>query len=119
MATFAKMSRAEWNKPVRGSSNDRVDVFIDAIKAGDPVSDINSKDVYVANTKKNIDAIKNTQLILINGNKDESFEKKIIKISNKVKIFYSKYLPSNIQEFSGKRLLAFAGIACLKILISC
>tara|TARA_B100001094_G_C18114331_1_gene763041 strand:- start:80 stop:1453 length:1374 start_codon:yes stop_codon:yes gene_type:complete len=59
MATFAKMSRAEWNKPVRGSSNDRVDVFIDAIKAGDPVSDINGKDVYVANTKKNIDAIKN------------------------------------------------------------
>ena len=58
MATFAKMSRAEWNKPVSGSRESRVDVFIDAIKAGDPVSDIEGKDVYVANTQKNIDAIK-------------------------------------------------------------
>jgi hypothetical protein len=52
MATFAKMSRAEWNKPVSGSRESRVDVFIDAIKAGDPGSDIEGKDVYVANTQK-------------------------------------------------------------------
>ena len=58
MATFAKMSRAEWGKPVSGSRESRVDVFIDAIKAGDPVSDIEGKDVYIANTQKNIDAIK-------------------------------------------------------------
>ncbi len=70
----------------------------------------NGKTLPSGPLRQNIDAIKNTQLILINGNKDESFEKKIIKISNKVKIFYSKYLPSNIQEFSGKRLFAFAGI---------
>ena len=59
MATFAKMARAEWNKPVRGSNQERVEVFISAIKAGDPVSDINGKDVFIANTKKNINAIKN------------------------------------------------------------
>ena len=58
MPTFAKMSRAEWGKPVSGSRESRVDVFIDAIKAGDPVSDIEGKDVYIANTQKNIDAIK-------------------------------------------------------------
>ena len=58
MATFAKMSRAEWGKPVSVSRESRVDVFIDAIKAGDPVSDIEGKDVYIANTQKNIDAIK-------------------------------------------------------------
>lgn len=58
MATFAKMSRAEWGKPVSGSRESRVDVFIDAIKAGDPVSDIEGKDVHIANTQKNIDAIK-------------------------------------------------------------
>ena len=50
MPTFAKMSRAEWGKPVSGSRESRVDVFIDAIKAGDPVSDIEGKDVYIANT---------------------------------------------------------------------
>lgn len=58
MATFTKMSRAEWNKPVRGSNQERVEVFIDAIKAGDPVSDINGKDVFVANTSRNIKAMK-------------------------------------------------------------
>ena len=56
MATFAKMSRAEWNKPVSGSRESRVDVFIDAIKAGDPVSDIEGKDVYV---KKSCDLLQN------------------------------------------------------------
>lgn len=59
MATFAKMSRAEWNKPVSGSRESRVDVFINAIKAGDPVSDIEGKDVYVKNSRENIDRLKN------------------------------------------------------------
>ena len=59
MATFAKMSRAEWGKPVSGSRESRVDVFIDAIKAGDPVSDIEGKDVYVKNSQENIDRLKN------------------------------------------------------------
>ena len=58
MATFSKMSRAEWNKPVRGSNQSRVEVFIDAIKAADPVSDINGKDVFIANTSRNIKAMK-------------------------------------------------------------
>jgi hypothetical protein len=58
MATFAKMARAEWNKPVRGSNQERVEVFINAIKAGDPVSDIDGKDVFIANTSRNIKAMK-------------------------------------------------------------
>ncbi len=52
------MSKAEWIKPVSGSRESRVDVFIDAVKAGDPISDIEGKDVYIANTSKNIDALK-------------------------------------------------------------
>ena len=60
--------------------------------------------------RESINAIKKTQLVLINGNKNELFEKKILSISNKVKIFYSKYLPINIEEFKGKKLFAFAGI---------
>jgi len=60
--------------------------------------------------RENINAIKKTQIVLINGNKDELFEEKILSISNKVKIFYSKYLPENVEEFKNKNLFAFAGI---------
>ena len=60
--------------------------------------------------REGMNAIKKTQIIIINGNKNELFEKKILNISNKVKIFYSKYLPINIEEFKGKKLFAFAGI---------
>ena len=57
MPKFVKMSRIEWEKPVSRSTVTRRDVFVDAIKAGDPVSDIDGKDVYIANTAANITAI--------------------------------------------------------------
>ena len=60
--------------------------------------------------RENMNAIKKAQIVIINGNKNELFEKKILNISNKVKIFYSKYLPINIKEFKDKKLYAFAGI---------
>ena len=60
--------------------------------------------------RENMNAIKRTQIVLINGSKNELFEEKILSISNKVKIFYSKYLPENIEEFKNKNLFAFAGI---------
>ena len=60
--------------------------------------------------RENLNAIKKTQIVLINGNKDKLFEEKILNISNKVKIFYSKYLPINIKEFENKKLFVFAGI---------
>ncbi|MBD1150477.1 tetraacyldisaccharide 4'-kinase [Pelagibacterales bacterium SAG-MED29] len=60
--------------------------------------------------RENMNAIKRTQIVLINGSKNQLFEEKILSISNKVKIFYSKYLPENIEEFRNKNLFAFAGI---------
>ncbi|MBD1172481.1 tetraacyldisaccharide 4'-kinase [Pelagibacterales bacterium SAG-MED05] len=60
--------------------------------------------------RESLTALKKTQIVLINGNKKELFEEKILSISNKVKIFYSKYLPENIEEFRNKNLFAFAGI---------
>ena len=60
--------------------------------------------------RESINAIKKTQIVLINGNENKLFEEKILSISNKVKIFYSKYLPENIEEFKNKNLFAFAGI---------
>ena len=60
--------------------------------------------------RESINAIKRTQIVVINGNKNELFEKKISSISNKVKIFYSRYLPKNVEEFKNKKLFAFAGV---------
>ncbi len=60
--------------------------------------------------RENINAIKKAQIVMINGNKNKIFEDQILNISNKVKIFYSKYLLENIEEFKNKNLFAFAGI---------
>lgn len=61
--------------------------------------------------RENLSAIKNADMILINGNRDLNFEKKILKIKKNLDIYYSYYKPINIHEFKNKKLLAFAGIA--------
>ena len=60
--------------------------------------------------RENINAIKKAHFVVINGDKNVVFEEKILNISNKVKIFYSKYIPENIKEFKNKKIFAFAGI---------
>ena len=60
--------------------------------------------------RESVSAIKKAQIIVINGNKDKLFEKRILTVSEKIKIFYSRYLPTNINQFKKKKILAFAGI---------
>ena len=60
--------------------------------------------------REDISSLKRAQIIIINGKKDEAFEKDILEISKNIKIFYSKYLPKNIEQFKNKKLFAFAGI---------
>jgi tetraacyldisaccharide 4'-kinase len=60
--------------------------------------------------RESMSAIKKAQIIVINGNKDKLFEKRILTVSEKIKIFYSRYLPTNINQFKKKKILAFAGI---------
>lgn len=55
-------------------------------------------------------SIKRAKIIVINGNRNELFEEKILKISKDIQIFYSKYNPINLNEFKDKKILAFAGI---------
>ena len=47
---------------------------------------------------------------LINGKKNINFEEQILKINNNLEIFYSSFEPINLDQFKGKKLLAFAGI---------
>jgi len=54
--------------------------------------------------------LKNVDIVLINGNKVQDFENKILNINKKIEIFYSSYKPTNLEEFKNKKLLAIAGI---------
>jgi tetraacyldisaccharide 4'-kinase len=60
--------------------------------------------------RDNLNSLKEADVILINGSKNENFEKKILEINKNLKIFYSSYEPKNIDDFKNKKLLAIAGI---------
>ena len=60
--------------------------------------------------RESLNSLKRAQIVIINGEKNKVFEKKILEISKKIKIFYSKYTPTNIEQFKNKKLYAFAGI---------
>lgn len=61
--------------------------------------------------REKLNALKNVDFVLINGERNQKFEQKILKFNNKLKIFYSKYEPLNLDEFKNYNLLALAGIA--------
>ena len=61
--------------------------------------------------RESLSALKNTDIILINGDKVPNFEKKLLKINKKLKIYYSYYETVNINQFKSRNLLAIAGIA--------
>ncbi len=55
-------------------------------------------------------SLADSQLVVINGTFNESFENKIKAVSNEISIYYSEYLPTNLDQFKDQNLLAFAGI---------
>lgn len=60
--------------------------------------------------RESLSSLKDAEIVIINGRKNEFFEKKLFKINKKLEIFYSHYKPINLQEFKGKKLYAIAGI---------
>ena len=60
--------------------------------------------------RETLNALKNANIVIINGDKDKYFERKILNVNKKLEIFYSSYIPLNINEFKNKKLLAIAGI---------
>ena len=60
--------------------------------------------------RERLSSLKRAQIVIINGEKNKIFEEKILNISKNIKIFYSEYLPINIEQFKNKKLFAFAGI---------
>ena len=60
--------------------------------------------------RENLSALKNVQIVVINGKKDPAFEQKILEINKSIDIFYSYYSPVGIDKFKNKKILALAGI---------
>ena len=60
--------------------------------------------------RENLNNLKSSDVVIINGNKNKSFEEKILNINNKLEIFYSNYKTQNIEKFKNKKLFAIAGI---------
>ena len=60
--------------------------------------------------RESLESLNLAEIVLINGNKDEYFEEKILTVNNKIKIFYSQYVPTNLDHFKDKKLIAIAGI---------
>ena len=60
--------------------------------------------------RESLRIVKKCQIIFINGNKNKSFEEVILSISKNTNIYYTKYIPVNIEKFINKKFIAFAGI---------
>ena len=61
--------------------------------------------------RESLDILRDVSIILINGSRKESFEKKLLKINSNLEIYYSEYKPTNVNEFRDGEYLALAGIA--------
>jgi tetraacyldisaccharide 4'-kinase len=57
-----------------------------------------------------LNSLRRSQIVVINGKTNEAFEKRIKSISDSISVYYSQYLPTNIDQFKSQNLLAFAGI---------
>lgn len=60
--------------------------------------------------REGLNSLRRSHLVLINGEKNNVFEKQIKNHNDKVKIFYSSYISDDFNRLKNKKLLAFAGI---------
>lgn len=70
----------------------------------------NGRVVPAGPLRENITSLKDAHIVVVNGKRDDRFEKKILEANNNLEIYYSRYKPANVDEFKKQNLLAFAGI---------
>ena len=60
--------------------------------------------------RENLAALKRANSVVINGKKNTKIESEIFSKNKKIKIFYTRHVGANINEFRNKKVIAFAGI---------
>ena len=60
--------------------------------------------------RESVDSLKSAHIIIINGDQNIDFERKLLEINNEISIFYSRYQLIDIEKYRGKKLLVVAGI---------
>tara|TARA_Y100000590_G_scaffold423233_1_gene528799 strand:- start:60 stop:902 length:843 start_codon:yes stop_codon:yes gene_type:complete len=60
--------------------------------------------------REEMSALKRAKCVVINGKKNSNIENKIFNKNKNIKIFYTKYIVQNINEFKNRKAMAFAGI---------
>ena len=60
--------------------------------------------------RESVDSLKSAHIIIINGDQNIDFEKKLLEINNKISIFYSRYQLIDVEKYRGKKLFVVAGI---------
>jgi len=60
--------------------------------------------------REGLSALKRANCVIINGKKNIDIENEIFSQNKKIKIFYTKYKPQNINEFKNNKVVTFAGI---------
>ena len=60
--------------------------------------------------RENLSGLNRANLVVINGKKNNAIEEKIFSKNKNIKIFYTSYIPENVEEFKNEKIIAFAGI---------
>ena len=60
--------------------------------------------------REKINSLSRANCVVINGKKNINIENKILEQNKEIKIFYTKYIVENIDNFKNKKIVSFAGI---------
>ena len=60
--------------------------------------------------RESVNSLKSAHIIIINGDQNIDFERKLLEINNEISIFYSRYQLIDIEKYRGKKLFVIAGI---------
>jgi len=60
--------------------------------------------------RENLSALKRANFVIVNGKRNTDIEEKILKNNKLIKIFYTKHVPQNINNFKNESAITFAGI---------
>jgi|ETN01SMinimDraft_1059929.scaffolds.fasta_scaffold05564_2 tetraacyldisaccharide 4'-kinase len=118
---FSNKQRSEAVKSLI-SNNFKVAIFDDGFQDPGVKSDISiicfNEKLWIGNgfvipsgpLREKLNALKRCNYVFINGNQNLEFEKTINKFNPEIKIFYTQYKLTNLNDITSRKVLAFAGI---------